>query len=306
MRTATTTDHQSRVLRTLTYIHSHLDRPLTLDDLARQAAMSPFHFNRVFRTLLGEPPMQLLRRLRLERAVCALKAGDTTVTDAAFTAGYDAPEAFSRAFRAWSGLPPSALRSGNTALTVPAVASGVHFATPDRPPTWQTPTADGPEVVRTSRLDTPYVYARHVGPPKQLGRTFGRVMSWAGARGLLRGGREVFGLVYTDPDETPPQAWVYDVCIAGDGLEPGPDMYQDTLAGGTFARVMHRGRHRDRAKVYDHLLGRWPVEAGVDLAVGPVVETFEINWKALLFQSYSVAIQVRLAESEGPTVGERR
>lgn len=49
------------------HIQSHLDGDLELATLARVACLAPYHFHRVFRSLVGETTAQYVRRLRLER-----------------------------------------------------------------------------------------------------------------------------------------------------------------------------------------------------------------------------------------------
>ena len=81
-----------------------------LDALAREAALSAFHFQRVFRGLVREMPLELHRRPRVERAaerVCRTRAGVAAI---AFDAGYDTHEAFTRAFGQRYGTSPSAFR----------------------------------------------------------------------------------------------------------------------------------------------------------------------------------------------------
>jgi AraC family transcriptional regulator len=74
----------------------------TLDDgaggstLARRAYLSRFHFDRLVRSGLGEPPAAFRRRLLLERAAWRLRRG-ASVTEIAFDAGYSSGEAFARA-----------------------------------------------------------------------------------------------------------------------------------------------------------------------------------------------------------------
>src|SRR6478609_4873794 len=83
-----------------------LDEGLDGAALAARAMLSPFHFNRLLRAGIGEPPAAFRRRLLLERAAWRLHHG-ANVTDAGLEAGYDAIEAFSRAFTRAHGVPPS-------------------------------------------------------------------------------------------------------------------------------------------------------------------------------------------------------
>ena len=79
----------------------------TLRDMAGGAYSSPYHFARQLSREAGEPPVAMRRRVMLERAAWQLRQG-TPVTGAAFDAGYESVEGFSRAFtRAHGHLPPS-------------------------------------------------------------------------------------------------------------------------------------------------------------------------------------------------------
>ena len=99
------------MLRVLLHIQRNLDEETPLEDLARVAAFSPYHFHRIFRGMLGESVKEHIRRLRLERSAMRLKHSDTPVTMIAFEAGYESHEAFTRAFRSMRGMTPSQFRS---------------------------------------------------------------------------------------------------------------------------------------------------------------------------------------------------
>jgi AraC family transcriptional regulator len=57
-----------RVMRAVVAIERDLDATLSLPELADHACLSPFHFHRLFTAVVGEPPAEYVRRLRLERA----------------------------------------------------------------------------------------------------------------------------------------------------------------------------------------------------------------------------------------------
>ena len=99
MKPDTKSFYVAAVRRAIDRIVSSLDDALDLQSLAREAALSPFHFHRVFRGMVGETPLELHRRLRMERAADRLLGGGETVTAVAFDAGYETHEAFTRAFR---------------------------------------------------------------------------------------------------------------------------------------------------------------------------------------------------------------
>ena len=102
--------HRALVASAVELIERDLDCELGLEALAERAGVSAFHFHRLFRSLVGEPPATYVRRLRLERAAIALKYSRRPVTDIAFEAGYDTHESFTRAFKARFGTAPRRFR----------------------------------------------------------------------------------------------------------------------------------------------------------------------------------------------------
>ncbi|HOG94017.1 MAG TPA: AraC family transcriptional regulator, partial [Opitutaceae bacterium] len=67
-RATTLHDYHERLNRVLLYIDQHRSEKLTLETLAAVACLSPFHFHRLFRAMLGEPLGQYVQRVRLETA----------------------------------------------------------------------------------------------------------------------------------------------------------------------------------------------------------------------------------------------
>lgn len=105
-----------------------LDEGLDGRAVAARAMLSPFHFTRLVRAGIGESPMAFRRRLLLERAAWQLGRG-ASVTDAGLEAGYEATEAFSRAFTRAHGVPPSRFADAGRAFRIVA-PNDIHFHPP--------------------------------------------------------------------------------------------------------------------------------------------------------------------------------
>jgi len=103
------------------------ERHQTLADMAGGAFSSPYHFSRRVARDAYEPPVAMRRRVMLERAAWQIRRG-MSVTDAAFEAGYESVEGFSRAFGRAFGHPPSALPP-DVSHWLPA-PNGIHFHPP--------------------------------------------------------------------------------------------------------------------------------------------------------------------------------
>src|SRR5271165_572405 len=106
----TNTAHLQAVERAIQTMHSHLHEVLTLEDLAATAYLSPFHFNRVFRQLIGVPPGEFLSALRFQKARHLLLLTSLKITQVCFEVGYTSPGSFTSRFTQLVGLSPNRLR----------------------------------------------------------------------------------------------------------------------------------------------------------------------------------------------------
>lgn len=84
--------------RCLELIQARLSEDISLDELAAEARLSPFHFARMFKQSMGVPPRVYLTRLRVERACELLETTDLPVTEIAFEVGYSSNQVLARVF----------------------------------------------------------------------------------------------------------------------------------------------------------------------------------------------------------------
>ena len=110
--TAAVRNYQARMHRALDYIDRHLEDELDLETVSRAAAFSKFHFHRQFAATFDMSVHRYVQLARMRKASHQLADGQgQSVTDIAMDAGYEAPDAFARAFRQRLGQSPSAFRA---------------------------------------------------------------------------------------------------------------------------------------------------------------------------------------------------
>lgn len=111
IRPETTVSHRLAVERAVLAMRDRLEEDLTLKDLASKAFISPYHFNRIFKQLVGIPPCQFLGALRLQEAKRLLLSTHLSITDICFQVGYSSLGTFTRRFTSLVGLSPRQFRA---------------------------------------------------------------------------------------------------------------------------------------------------------------------------------------------------
>lgn len=114
-----TYSHSKIIDSSRAYINEHFKDPLTLEQLAGLANMSPFHFSRVFTRYTGFTPHQYLIATRINSAKFLLKCPDIPIKEIAFTSGFNSESSFCSTFRKWEHMTPSEYRE-HTFLSAPS------------------------------------------------------------------------------------------------------------------------------------------------------------------------------------------
>lgn len=102
---------ERRISDALRRIEENAHESLALSDLARGAGMSPFHFLRTFRELVGTTPHQFILRMRLHRAAVRIRRSDEAIANIAFDVGFNDLSTFNHRFRSVLGTTPSRYRA---------------------------------------------------------------------------------------------------------------------------------------------------------------------------------------------------
>lgn len=97
--------------RVLDYIEQHLDAPLSLGDLAALAALSEYHFARMFRVSVGLAPHRYVLARRLAHATERLRTQDLPLSDIALCCGFASASHFANRFREAFGATPTQYRA---------------------------------------------------------------------------------------------------------------------------------------------------------------------------------------------------
>ena len=240
--------YRSRVARVVAAIVADPLAEHRLEDLAALAHFSPFHFHRVYASVVGETVSATIRRVRLARAACLLAQGDESITQIGQAVGYDSPQAFSRAFGQFAGQSPRA------------------FQKRLRPPQDAGEAASSEEAdagvprVRVVELPARQVLAlRHVGPAATIPHTWRRMEQLIGERPMS----DWLGLSVGEPSEA--EGFAYYVGVApreGDVDNEGLELLQ--VAAGTWGLYELAGPYTRINTAFDAVYSRWMPGSGYE------------------------------------------
>jgi AraC-like DNA-binding protein len=105
-----------RAVETALWIEAHSHKPIDLEQAAGQAGISPFHFLRLFSSVLGVTPHQYLVRSRLRHAARLLADDDISITDVAYDVGFGDLSNFVRTFHRAAGVSPLRFRQASRGM----------------------------------------------------------------------------------------------------------------------------------------------------------------------------------------------
>jgi len=252
--------HMDRILRVIDYIHTHAADDLSLDQLADVAAMSRFHWHRVFTAIMGASPAQIIRSVRMHKATMLLLRTDLPISEIAARVGYPNDRSFARTFKDAYGQTPKAFR-----------ATGLPGAD-------LKPNPQGVSIMFDVSIETT--------PDKRLAAlahrgdySEGSVMYQKVATILSTGGHwpqtaGMAGVYYDDPKVTPANDLRSHAGVLWEGEDVPDGLEEVQLAGGRYAVLHFKGPYAGLSEAYTYLYGPWLSSSQEGLRDAPSFEHY--------------------------------
>ena len=245
---STEQDYRARVARVVAAIVADPLAEHRLEDLAALAHFSPFHFHRVYTSVVGESVSATIRRVRLARAASLLAQGDESITQIGQAVGYESPQAFSRAFGQFAGQSPRAFQQRLQGSPDDGEPSSGHEGAPGAPR------------VRVVELPARQVLAlRHVGPVATIPHTWRRMEQRFGERPMS----DWLGLSVGEPDEA--EGFAYYVGLTPrEGDVPDATLEILQVPAGTWALYELAGPYTRINTAFEAIYSRWMPGSGYE------------------------------------------
>jgi AraC family transcriptional regulator len=258
-------DYHERINKVLLFIDDHLGEKLDLATLASISCFSPYHFHRIMRAHLNESLGSYIIRQRLQAAALMLEFSPKSITEIAYTIGYDTPSSLTKAFKSRFGVSPSGFRESKCKLQ--------RF---DRNLLFNLKETDmelKPEIRQINTIKVLYIQA--IGDYNNVGPAWERLCSFAGRNNLFGKNTKMIGLSHDDPDITETSKLRYDACLSLDkDVRPEGEIGVKEIAGGKYAVFIHKGPYADLHKSYNDIFRNWFPESEFELGDSEPLEIY--------------------------------
>jgi len=282
-------EYRSRINKVFDYIEENLTSEMSLEQLARVANFSKYHFHRIFYSMVGETLNQFIQRVRIERAATLLLTNrKLSITEVALNCGFSSSSVFARAFNSAFGLSASEWRnnklakksnSGETKSNISQtiskereaeILSSEYVNSINHKQIWRIKMIDQKELkVEVKDLkDQTVAYVRHIGPYKGDANLFegliNKLMTWAGPRGLINFPETQMMNVYHDnPEFTDENKLRTSVCISvPDDTEVSGEIGKMVIKGGKYAFVRFELATDEYEEAWKTVYGGWLPNSG--------------------------------------------
>lgn len=250
--------HKSLLLA-LTFIDTHLAESFVLDDVSRAACLSKYHLHRMFASQFNMNIGDYVRQRKLYRASMQLLfRPQMTITDIAYSGGYEHAESFSRAFKSISGQSPMTFRRSpiwDTWMYRYQLSLAVKEKRVMNKPAMN-------DVSVEFLSDICLAVVEHKGAPQAIGASVAKLIAWRRANGNHPSTHRTFNILYNNPAEVLPSEYRMD--IGAEVKAPRTDndvcIIEKVIPSGRYAVLRHIGSDRLLSNKIGFLYGEWLAE----------------------------------------------
>ena len=249
---------------------------IRLSDMASAACLSPFHFHRIFKALVGATPAEVLQSFRLERAAYLLAKDQKKITDVAIDCGYQSPEAFSRVFKSAFGVSPKQYQKSDSPPKIQKRLLTVAY----NPGTglvnfypMETISAMKYEVIVKPEIS--YAFVEHTGAYMELRSAFDALVAWCEKSQINWKAEQIFSLSYDNPQKIHQDLLRSEACISLMEEYPVSGLVKlGTRSEQNYAVYLHKGHYKYMQDVYQQFLQFLTVKEELEIDDAPFMENY--------------------------------
>jgi AraC family transcriptional regulator len=293
-------EYTTRIDRVIDYLSNHLDQPLKLEELAKVACFSEFHFHRIFRAMTGETLNDFTNRLRLEKAARLLKRTRQSATNIALECGFSSSATFSRSFNhAFNTSPTQYRKSGklkNSKICKELFPKHDYLL----PMSLDEKKAAFPVEIRKFPVwNVAYIRVSNAYEEGKVLNVFAKMINWLKLENIYDKGT-LFGMAIDDPEITPKHLYRYEVCFATDAkFNCAEGISKMKIPSRTYGVTRVSGDIKFVATAWDYLLNRWLINSEYEPDNAPGFEILLNKEKALDWSHFDLDLAFPVKKMNG-------
>lgn len=261
----TRNSYHNRIYRVIEYIHDNLDRKLTLNELSEVSCFAPYHFHRIYQSIVGETIMKSIRRFRLQRAAKELIETDRPLDRIARKAGYENLDSFTRKFGEDFDMGPNAYRQRGNLI----------FKEINKPNMENKKMYDV-EIQKIGKLCLASI--DHEGDYMNISSKFEKLIIYLSHKGILNEKTRSFGVYYDDPNSMPKSELRSKACFTvPDNFEDDGEIKKFETKPAKYGIVTYKGPYAELEGVYRYLYTTWLINSEYEVGDAPPLEEYMNN-----------------------------
>ena len=298
-QTQANSEYVQRINRVIDYLRGNLDRQVKLEELAKVACFSEFHFHRIFSAVSGETLNKFTNRLRLEKAARLLRYSDQSLTDIALDCGFSSSATFSRAFRSAYDTSPSQFRKNGQIKKSKICKELFPDDEYDLPMSAEEKRAAFPvRLIDVPERQVAYIRVTNAFEMDSVLAALKTMIEWAKSRDIFSQGI-LFGMTVDDPHVTPKHLYRYEVCLASSlPFECMEGMSKLKMPAMRYAVTKVSGDLHKVATAWDYLYRGWLINSAYEPEHAPALEIFLNKEKALDWSHFDLELAFPVKETE--------
>jgi len=259
------------------YIQHNVSSRLPLEKLAKEANYSTFHFQKIFKSVVGETPKQYIKRVRIENTshLISLKP-NTSLIEIAFDCGFTSLETFSRAFKNYYGISPNFFRKMDRREKNKILQSKINNADENVISSSSYFLSDDLNKLEVKIIKLPLKKIIYIpitlSDIATITNAYKKIKNWAFARELFQPNTQLFALMKDNPEYTSLNKCRFETCIEVDKKpEISDNIFYQEIPSNIYATFKVDGGINELIKAVTQFSLKWLPDSGFEIKHSPAL-----------------------------------
>ena len=300
-------EYLKRINFVLDFIEKNLDADLSLEYLSEKAHYSPYHFHRVFSSVVNERLSEFINRKRIERiASILLVEPNIPLIDLAYKYGFNSDNSFSRAFKKYYGISPTKFKSEGKKLLskigIEPFSSEKYICSIDNTKQWIKMNA---QIIIKELPELKLASISHIGAFDKAANMFQRLMAWGHQKRVLDTSNFKALTIYHDnPNVTQTSKLRFSTCVTiSESINTDGEIRQIDLKKGIYAVGHFEIKTEEISKAWKSMCS-WVIENDYEFRDGNYFEVYHNDHKTHPEQKFILDICIPLEKTDSIKLGE--